>query len=281
MNAMSTVEFIFLILLFFATSVIGVVTGGNSLITVPVMFAFGIDEKTAVATNMFGLTFMAIGGAIPFIRQGTVDLKKISPMIVLTVIGSAIGASIVAIVSNEAMKLIVTVAMIVVVAFILITGSGRRKKGETSTSDDGQTTPETASKVWPIVGYVSVFLLAIYGGLYSGGYVTILTAVLIAFFGMTYAGSIAATKVLNVFSSSIATAVFIYQGLVNFQLGAVLAVSMNLSRCSCGTLSITRDLSVTVPSPLSLSFAFTSASVTRVPSERTKAFGRIIVSQRS
>jgi uncharacterized membrane protein YfcA len=223
---MSTVEFIFLILLFFATSVIGVVTGGNSLITVPVMFAFGIDEKTAVATNMFGLTFMAIGGAIPFIRQGTVDLKKISPMIVLTVIGSAIGASIVAIVSNEAMKLIVTVAMIVVVAFILITGSGRRKKGETSTSDDGQTSPEPASKVWPIVGYVSVFLLAIYGGLYSGGYVTILTAVLIAFFGMTYAGSIAATKVLNVFSSSIATAVFIYQGLVNFQLGAVLAVSM-------------------------------------------------------
>jgi uncharacterized membrane protein YfcA len=82
------------------------------------------------------------------------------------------------------------------------------------------------SSVWVVVGYVLVFLLAIYGGLYSGGYVTILTAVLVAFFGMTYSGSIAATKVLNVFSSSIATAVFIYQGLVNFWLGAILAVTM-------------------------------------------------------
>ena len=76
------------------------------------------------------------------------------------------------------------------------------------------------------MGYALVFALAIYGGLYSGGYVTVLTAVLIAFFGMTYAGSIAATKVLNVFSSSIATAVFIYQGLVNYRLGAILAVTM-------------------------------------------------------
>src|SRR4030095_16290418 len=116
-SSMSISTFLLIVLLFFLTSVIGVVTGGNSLITVPVMFELGIDEKTAVATNMFGLTFMAIGGAIPFIRQGTVDLKKISPMIVLTVIVSAIGAAIVGLVSNETMKLIVTVAMIVVVAF--------------------------------------------------------------------------------------------------------------------------------------------------------------------
>jgi len=229
MSAMSTVELIFLILLFFVTSAIGVVTGGNSLITVPVMFAVGIDEKTAVATNMFGLTFMATGGAIPFLRQGAVDVKRLSPMIVLTIIGSAIGAAIVGLVTNEAIKLIVTVAMIVVVVFSLITGNGRRKKAEIEKGDSTTaTTPIKGgiSSFWAIGGYLAVFLLAIYGGLYSGGYVTILTAVLIAFFGMTYAGSIAATKVLNVFSSSIATAVFIYQGLVNFRLGAVLAISM-------------------------------------------------------
>src|SRR6187455_1153620 len=102
---MSTVELIFLIVLFFVTSAIGVITGGNSLITVPVMFAVGINEKTAVATNMFGLTFMAIGGAIPFLRQGAVDVKRLSPMIILTVIGSATGAAIVGLVTNEAIKL--------------------------------------------------------------------------------------------------------------------------------------------------------------------------------
>ena len=182
---MSTVELIFLILLFFVTSAIGVVTGGNSLITVPVMFAVGIDEKTAVATNMFGLTFMAIGGAIPFLRQGAVDVKRLSPMIVLTIIGSAIGAAIVGLVTNEAIKLIVTVAMIVVVVFSLITGNGRRKKAEIEKGDSTTaTTPIKGgiSSFWAIGGYLAVFLLAIYGGLYSGGYVTILTATLIAFF---------------------------------------------------------------------------------------------------
>ena len=68
------------------------VTGSNSLITVPVMFQFGIDEKVTVATNMFGLTFMSIGGAIPFIRQGKIEYRKLSSLIVLTIISSALGA---------------------------------------------------------------------------------------------------------------------------------------------------------------------------------------------
>ena len=217
---------ILLILLFFVTSAIGVVTGGNSLITVPVMFAVGIDEKTAVATNMFGLTFMAIGGAIPFLRQGKVEVKKLSPMIVLTIVGSAIGAAIVGLITNESIKVIVTVAMIGVVLFSVLGGHGRSRTPKDADETRVPKNPPAHAGGSALIGYVLVFLLAIYGGLYSGGYVTILTAVLVAFFGMSYSGSIAATKVLNVFSSSIATAVFIYQGLVKFWLGAILAVTM-------------------------------------------------------
>jgi uncharacterized membrane protein YfcA len=68
--------------------------------------------------------------------------------------------------------------------------------------------------------------LGIYGGLYSGGYVTILTAVFVAFFGMTFAESIASTKLINVFSSLIATLIFMWQGLVDYKLGLILAVTM-------------------------------------------------------
>jgi hypothetical protein len=103
---------VLLVLLFFATSVVGVVTGSNSLVTVPVMFQFGIDEKVAVATNMFGLTFMAIGATIPFVRQGSIEFKKLTPLVILTIIGSAIGALLVGVITNQSIKLIVTVAMI-------------------------------------------------------------------------------------------------------------------------------------------------------------------------
>ena len=106
--------------------------------------------------------------------------------------------------------------MIVVVVFTLFD----RTKG----SKEQETEAISSSKV--VITYVLTFLLSIYGGLYSGGYVTVLTAVYVAFFGMTYGSSIAATKVINVFSSAIATAIFMWQGLVDYKLGALLAVTM-------------------------------------------------------
>ena len=228
---MSLSTLITLIIIFFVTSVIGVVTGSNSLITVPVMFQLGIDEKTAIATNMFGLTFMAVGGAIPFLRKGTVNVRSLSPMIVLTVIGSAIGAAIVGVITNEAIKMIVTIAMFAIVIFTLVTGNGRRDMSEEEEENhpDRETRPPLLRKEGSFlspIGYILVFLLAIYGGLYSGGYVTVLTAALVAFFGMTYKRSIASTKVINIFSSGVATLVFIYQGLVNFYLGILIGITM-------------------------------------------------------
>ena len=56
-----------LVLIFFVTGVVGVVTGSNSLIAVPAMFQFGIEPRVAIATNMFALTFMAMGGTLPFL----------------------------------------------------------------------------------------------------------------------------------------------------------------------------------------------------------------------
>ncbi len=205
---------ILLIVLFFFTSVIGVVTGSNSLITVPVMFQFGIDEKVAVATNMFGLTFMAIGGTIPFVRQGRIDYRKVSPLIVLTAISSALGAMLVGLITNQSLKLIVSVAMIVVVLFTLVQ------------RDTAASAGKVVSKNAYIITYILTFVLGVYGGLYSGGYITILTAVYVAIFGMSFTEAVGSTKLINIFSSSIATIVFMWQGLVDYKLGIILAVTM-------------------------------------------------------
>jgi hypothetical protein len=213
---MPLLDLVFLILLFFATSVVGVVTGSNSLITVPLMFQFGIDEKVAVATNMFGLTFMAVGGTIPFIRQGAIRMKELTPFVVLTVVGSALGAMLVGVISNQAIRIIVSVAMIAIVLFTIFRRD--RARGE-----EGRPAERTTL---PLIVFPAVFILAIYGGLYSGGYVTVLTAVLVAFSGRTFAESIAATKFINVFSSGVATLVFMWQRLVDYQLGIILGVAM-------------------------------------------------------
>lgn len=211
---MATYALIILIAVFFVTSVVGVVTGSNSLIAVPVMFQFGIDTRVAVATNMFALVFMSIGGTLPFVRQKKIDYRKISPFIVLTVISSAIGALLVGIISGDGIKLIVSTAMIAVAIFTLL----RRKSG---VADDIE--PRRYSV--PLT-YVLVFLLGIYGGLFSGGYVTVLTAVCVGIYGMRYGDAVASTKLINVFSSAIATLIFMWQGLVDYKLGLILGVTM-------------------------------------------------------
>ena len=211
---MTTSDLILLIVLFFLTSAIGVVTGSNSLITVPVMFQFGIDPKIAVATNMFGLTFMNIGATIPFIRRGAIDAKKVTPLVIITLISSAIGAVLVSLITPANIKLLVSIAMIVVTIFTLI----KRDSGIAAAAEISQRAR--------ILTYILTFILGIYGGLYSGGYTTMLTAVYVAFFGMTFTESVASTKLINVFSSAIATLIFMWQGLIDYKLGAILAVTM-------------------------------------------------------
>jgi uncharacterized membrane protein YfcA len=211
---MSTAALSVLVILFFLTTVVGVVTGSNSLVTVPVMFQFGIEPKVAVATNMFGLTFMAVGATIPFIRQRKIEFRKISPLVALTIVSSAIGASLVGLITDQGIKLIVSIAMIAVAVFTLI----KRNKG----------IEKVSAVSWGaiVLTYILTFLLGIYGGLYSGGYVTILTAVCVAFFGMTFSEAVASTKFINIFSSVVATVVFARQNLIDYKLGIILAVTM-------------------------------------------------------
>ena len=224
---MSNPELIFLVVLFFITSAVGVVTGSNSLITVPVMFQFGIDPKVAVATNMFGLTFMNIGATLPFIKDGALDYKKLSPLILLTLISSAIGAFLVGIINITAIPVIVSVSMVLVVVFTLV-----------KRDHDSDKTREV-SRAAKLSTFALTFLLGIYGGLYSGGYVTILTAVFVALFGMNFTEAIAGTKFINVFSSLIATMIFAWQGLIDYTLGTILAITMFIA-AFFGAITVTK-----------------------------------------
>ena len=211
---MAVSQLLILIIVFLLTSVIGVVTGSNSLIAVPAMFQVGIEPRTAVATNMFALVFMSAGGTIPFLRQGSINVRALWPLIALTVVSSACGAFLVGIIPVGGIKLIVSAAMIAVVLFSVLKRDART---------------DAAHGPAPFGVPVTLgltFILGIYGGVFSGGYVTVLTAVFVAFAGMRYSEAVASTKLINVFSSSVATIVFMWQGLVDYRLGIILGLTM-------------------------------------------------------
>jgi uncharacterized membrane protein YfcA len=212
---MPGIQLVFLVAICFVTSGVSVVTGSTSVITVPAMFQLGIDARVAVATNMFALTCMSFGGSLPFLKTSMQKKRRLPLLIVLTLIGSAMGAMFLLMIPSKVVPVIVSIAIIGVAVFSM----AYRHSGV-------DPTPPFPTRGLAITGYALTFVLGIYGGLFSGGYVTILTAIFVATFRMTFIEAIATTKLINIFSSGIATVIFMRRGLVDYRLGAILGLTM-------------------------------------------------------
>jgi uncharacterized protein len=114
-----------LVVIFFFTSLISVITGSTSQITVPVMIELGIDPHVSIATNMMALIFMSLGGSLPFARRGVLKRSLLPVSIVLTLVGSAFGALLLLRIPVRALQLTIVIAMITVAVFSLAKeGSG-------------------------------------------------------------------------------------------------------------------------------------------------------------
>ena len=214
-GALSFVDWLILVIVFFLTSAISMVTGSTSLITVPMLIQVGINAQVAIATNMFALTLMSIGATLPFVGQSKLDIKRSPRLIVLTLVSSSLGAWLLKYLPSSTVSTFIAASMLAVVAFSFVfSNRGVEPAGS------------APSRSLAVAGYLATFLLGIYGGLFSGGYVTLLTTVFVGCFGHTFIEAIATSKLINIFSSLVATLVFIYLGLVDYSLGLLLGITM-------------------------------------------------------
>ncbi len=170
----TVIDLTLLTMIFFLTSIVSVVTGSTSLITVPGLFQFGVEPRTALATNMLALTFMSVGGTLPFIGKSVIDRRRLPLLIVLTLISSTLGALLVFLVPSKAIPLIVSLAMMAVALFSMMQ-------------------PQAAVSI---------------------------------------------TKLINIFSSLIATLVFMWRGLIDYRLGILLSVAMFMGASIGGRLAL-------------------------------------------
>src|SRR5579863_1121698 len=125
------------------------------------------------------------------------------------------------------LQLVIGVALIAVAVFSLV----KRDIGTTRVESP-------ASPIQRILGYVLTLALAVYGGFFSGGYVTMLTAVFAMFFHMKFVESIAATKLMNLFSSIVAVFIFAWRGIVDWRLGVILGIAMFVGGLLGGTIAL-------------------------------------------
>lgn len=206
-------KIVVLVIVFFLTAFVSVVTGSTSLISVPALIAAGIEPHVAIATNMLALVFLSVGGSLSFTGNGVIERRVLPLGVILTVIGSAVGAFLLFDIPSRTLQLIIAVAMTAVALFSIV-------------RSDSHVDQHPVSSGSRLAGYALTFVLAVYGGLFSGGYVTMLTAVFVAFLGLSFLQSVATTKVINVFSSLVAVVIFARRGVVDYRLGVVLGIAM-------------------------------------------------------
>lgn len=202
-----------LTLIFFVTSVVTVVTGSTSLITIPVLLQFGIEPRTAVATNMLALALLSFGGVLPFKGTATIDKPRAPVLAALTLVGSAAGACLLFAVPAKWMALIIPAAMIAVLALLLF---------EPRVDASQNCFPSKSRVGW---GYAAMAILSVYGGFLSGGYATLVTAAGMLFFRYPFLRAMAMSKALNTVSSLIAVAVFAWYRIIDWRLGVILGVA--------------------------------------------------------
>jgi uncharacterized membrane protein YfcA len=89
-----------------------------------------------------------------------------------------------------------------------------------------------------MAGYLGTFALGVYGGFFSGGYVTLLTAAYVALFRMTFVEAVSMTKIINMFSSLVATLIFMWRGLIDYRLGILLGVTMFVGASLGGRIAL-------------------------------------------
>jgi uncharacterized membrane protein YfcA len=197
----------------FATSIIGVITGGNSLVNVPVMIMLGMSPRTAVATNMFAVTFMTASATARFAREGRVVTRLSVALSAIMLVTSAVGAQLTVALPEKAVKATVAASMVAMLVFLV----AKPRFGSVAV----ETTPAKRA-----FGWAASVVLGIYGGLYSGGFTTLLTFVVVSLFGLQLLDAVGMTKLVNLVSCAAATVVFSYGGVVDYKLAAPLSVSM-------------------------------------------------------
>jgi uncharacterized membrane protein YfcA len=213
----------------FVVAIVSVAVGGTSLITVPVLMWFGMLPRQAIATNMFALIFLSLSGTIGFRKELNPKHAKIILILsILTVCGSLIGAELVLSINENILKKVIAAIMCIIAVSLIF------KK------DLGLKETQNRDTIKFLLGIFSVFILGIYGGFFSGGYVTLLSYILIISFGLNFLQTVFITRTLKVFSSIAACAFFYYYNLIDFSVAIPMATSMFLGAFIGAKLAIAK-----------------------------------------
>jgi len=189
-----------------------VVAGGGSLVSLPVMIFLGLPPGIANATNRVALIAQNIFAVAGFKSKGLSVLPYSLYLGISALVGSVIGAQLSVGLDDATFKKIIALIMI---AVVIVTLFNPAKKGIHS---------ELMGRKNQIIGVITFFFVGIYGGFIQIGIGFIMIAALTHINHFSLVKTNAAKVLIALIYTSAALAVFIYNDMINWTYGLILAI---------------------------------------------------------
>lgn len=207
--------------------VINILAGGGSNIILPLLMVFGLDPQTANASNRVGIWFQGIAGLLGFRRANALPTADIGGIFMPTLCGAIIGAILAAkldvIVSwlplgnaspEWVMKMILLGTMLMVAAVFLF------KPQAVMHAPNTELRVKESKTAW---GWL--FVAGLYGSFVQAGVGFVLLTALAGALHYDLRRANALKLVCTMLFTTVALAIFIWQGQVLWKVGLVLAAS--------------------------------------------------------
>lgn len=203
---MSTLQMILTIgPLVFLASLVDAIAGGGGLISLPAYLISGMPIHYAYGSNKFSSGIGTLSSAYRFLKSGKIHLKIAGFTAIFAFIGSSLGAQIALMLSDEFLRIAMTILLPFVAIFVLF---NKKRDGDVSQLD------KYSKRYIAIVSMLIGFSTGFYDGFFGPGAGTFMILAYTSFIGLDFTTASANGKIVNLASNISALIVFIMAGKV-------------------------------------------------------------------
>lgn len=205
-------SFALLGLLVFLAGFVDALAGGGGLITLPAYMASGLDPALILGTNKLSSCIGTVVSTARYLRTGRFEVKPFIPVIVASLLGSALGARLVLLMDPAYLRYLLLAAL-PLVSYVVW-----------SKHDFGAADRRHHFKPGEVLTRSVLIALPIgcYDGFFGPGTGTFFTMALSSACGYDLLGATTGAKILNLMSNASALATFLIAGRVDLRLGAAM-----------------------------------------------------------
>lgn len=237
-------KIIFLCIAGFIASFIDSIAGGGGVISLPAFLVAGVSPHLALGTNKFCSSSGSFTSSLKYIKSNKVNFNLLKYLIPFTLIGAALGVTLVLNVNEDFLYILVLILIIFVGLYTVF-----------SKSIGAENNFKRLTKLNVFLGILLAFSLGFYDGFFGPGTGSFLLFGFIKIFGFDFVQAAGNGKILNFTSNITSLFLFALHRQIDFIIGIPVALAMVLGAKFGSSLAIKKGAKLIKPIFITMSLA--------------------------